>query len=245
MRYICVETNLRKHVIIAGGNRSATTSLYEYLSDIGIFIPSHVKQTNYFLDKRFVDEGQQANYHYLSDKDSYKSCFPDAERSGPFLEASPDYLYSSVTAQALLDYFDVNPLLIFILRDPKTRIYSWYTFGKQIGEVPSEESYTDFLDKCGQPENYGKKAYRAIATSDYYRLLKPYYNIFSSEDIQIVFFEELSQTPDLCINRICDRLGLKFDNKHIKEYRIFNESCLLYTSPSPRDRTRSRMPSSA
>ena len=28
-------------------------------------------------------------------------------------------------------------------------------------------------------------------------------------------------------------------------YRENNNSCLLYTSPSPRDRTRSRMPSSA
>ena len=28
-------------------------------------------------------------------------------------------------------------------------------------------------------------------------------------------------------------------------YRMGNISCLLYTSPSPRDRTRSRMPSSA
>ena len=29
------------------------------------------------------------------------------------------------------------------------------------------------------------------------------------------------------------------------ELLLDNESCLLYTSPSPRDRTRSRMPSSA
>ena len=28
-------------------------------------------------------------------------------------------------------------------------------------------------------------------------------------------------------------------------YKVFVEGCLLYTSPSPRDRTRSRMPSSA
>ena len=28
-------------------------------------------------------------------------------------------------------------------------------------------------------------------------------------------------------------------------YDVFNNGCLLYTSPSPRDRTRSRMPSSA
>ena len=29
------------------------------------------------------------------------------------------------------------------------------------------------------------------------------------------------------------------------EYRVLSIFCLLYTSPSPRDRTRSRMPSSA
>ena len=34
----------------------------------------------------------------------------------------------------------------------------------------------------------------------------------------------------------------KLNSKTIKAYRI---DCLLYTSPSPRDRTRSRMPSSA
>jgi len=39
-----------------------------------------------------------------------------------------------------------------------------------------------------------------------------------------------------------------FDNKYWEEDRAFRELdriCLLYTSPSPRDRTRSRMPSSA
>ena len=30
-----------------------------------------------------------------------------------------------------------------------------------------------------------------------------------------------------------------------KQFRLTFKSCLLYTSPSPRDRTRSRMPSSA
>ena len=39
-----------------------------------------------------------------------------------------------------------------------------------------------------------------------------------------------------------------FFNNNLKEYpdhSMFLNSCLLYTSPSPRDRTRSRMPSSA
>ena len=39
--------------------------------------------------------------------------------------------------------------------------------------------------------------------------------------------------------------ALKGNLKGIWRYRVGDYSCLLYTSPSPRDRTRSRMPSSA
>ena len=37
----------------------------------------------------------------------------------------------------------------------------------------------------------------------------------------------------------------EIDNNHHKEGLVMHTTCLLYTSPSPRDRTRSRMPSSA
>ena len=39
----------------------------------------------------------------------------------------------------------------------------------------------------------------------------------------------------MSINEFIDKYTFSYDNK----------TCLLYTSPSPRDRTRSRMPSSA
>ena len=37
----------------------------------------------------------------------------------------------------------------------------------------------------------------------------------------------------------------KHKKKFVRNNQGMNNSCLLYTSPSPRDRTRSRMPSSA
>ena len=44
---------------------------------------------------------------------------------------------------------------------------------------------------------------------------------------------------------LCDYWITKFDwSQHELEMNKF-KNCLLYTSPSPRDRTRSRMPSSA
>ena len=40
-------------------------------------------------------------------------------------------------------------------------------------------------------------------------------------------------------------LDYALDFSKVQELRPLKELCLLYTSPSPRDRTRSRMPSSA
>ena len=49
--------------------------------------------------------------------------------------------------------------------------------------------------------------------------------------------------------RLMDNLGLKWKTPQGYDFEITKEAipwiCLLYTSPSPRDRTRSRMPSSA
>ena len=36
-----------------------------------------------------------------------------------------------------------------------------------------------------------------------------------------------------------------YRGRHFQRFWVLEEICLLYTSPSPRDRTRSRMPSSA
>ena len=50
---------------------------------------------------------------------------------------------------------------------------------------------------------------------------------------------------------LCDLAFVTIDGKDAKDFddAVFcikrNDGCLLYTSPSPRDRTRSRMPSSA
>ena len=51
---------------------------------------------------------------------------------------------------------------------------------------------------------------------------------------------------DLCPNlkAIC-RGGVGLDNIDVDHAKSKGIACLLYTSPSPRDRTRSRMPSSA
>ena len=56
-------------------------------------------------------------------------------------------------------------------------------------------------------------------------------------------------SDDVCsrLQGLCDDRGwfLKHRVKELESFALKLETCLLYTSPSPRDRTRSRMPSSA
>ena len=63
----------------------------------------------------------------------------------------------------------------------------------------------------------------------------------------------MSKNPDI-INKLKKRNAQsalkeaeerRKNNKNKKAVKEIDGSCLLYTSPSPRDRTRSRMPSSA
>ena len=66
-------------------------------------------------------------------------------------------------------------------------------------------------------------------------------------DVQVIFHKKEQRTLSAGYKFYCDKI---LEDAHSAEadtkatYEIL-KACLLYTSPSPRDRTRSRMPSSA
>ena len=59
-------------------------------------------------------------------------------------------------------------------------------------------------------------------------------NVGGTPFVEILINKIIPHSKDIIINA----------NRNISQYKKYNY-CLLYTSPSPRDRTRSRMPSSA
>ena len=52
-------------------------------------------------------------------------------------------------------------------------------------------------------------------------------------------------TSDINIDKMLQLVFVRSDEAHAKIKYIEYKDCLLYTSPSPRDRQKSRMPSSA
>ena len=75
---------------------------------------------------------------------------------------------------------------------------------------------------------------------------KDLWNSFEKEANRQEDHIELIASENYASNRILEAQGSLLTNKYAEGYpskRYYG--CLLYTSPSPRDRTRSRMPSSA
>ena len=58
---------------------------------------------------------------------------------------------------------------------------------------------------------------------------------------------QLEQLIDKYITTIVDSMSMEDFQQYVRNdmWDYLSNACLLYTSPSPRDRTRSRMPSSA
>ena len=70
-------------------------------------------------------------------------------------------------------------------------------------------------------------------------------NVFSARhyDSDVQLYKKFTSKTGIKVNVVSGKD--KALQKRIKEEGKDSKACLLYTSPSPRDRTRSRMPSSA
>ena len=106
---------------------------------------------------------------------------------------------------------------------------------KILPQLPERPGIYQFLDKKQNIIYVGKaKSLRKRVSSYFAR------NQSAKTAIMLKKAEELSY---LIVDNEADALLL--ENNLIKEHQPRYNICLLYTSPSPRDRTRSRMPSSA
>ena len=83
-------------------------------------------------------------------------------------------------------------------------------------------------------------SYRAASTTHTATEAQPWWQVDLGSNSSITHINLYNRTDDCCRSRLSDFYVLISDTPFTSD-----SLCLLYTSPSPRDRTRSRMPSSA
>ncbi|WP_452221585.1 sulfotransferase domain-containing protein [Lacinutrix salivirga] len=214
------------YLILSGTSKAATTSVFNYLADHPNVCESSIKQTNYFLDSETQSTlGLYSTYQYSNDMVNYKNYF-SCQESQPFkLEATPDYMYYNESANRLKAFTKAHKTkLIFILRDPVSRFKSWYSFGKQQGDLPESTSFSDFYTQSKNYKGNSSPSLMAYQTGFYSKYLIKFFRDFDSENIEVFFYEELIENPSNFIINFSKRVGLDSTFYNHYDFKHYNKT---------------------
>ena len=197
---------------IVGAPRSGTTSLYFYLRDVPGIYMSPVKEPNYFapdLYTRYRGKPILAFGKYFCNRAKYLELFKNVKDEVAVGEASASYLSDYETPGRIKEAVP-GARIIVILRDPVERAYSHYLLDVRAGWQRAsfeEAARTDFYL---QPTFYAKH-------------LRRYLDVFHSDHVKILIFEELVQDPRKAVSEVLQFLGVNAEPPAIvgEAYNVF------------------------
>jgi len=224
MSFPDVDTD-RLYVIIAGTTKAATTSFYRYLSDHPSICPSKLKETRYFLAEDYPLPLKFRRNKEIRCYDDFFDCPQDRKIC---LEATPDYLYSANTAQRIKGEL-AGAKLIFVLREPVSRLISYYKFARHLGLLSADMSFDDYVNlqrgECRQKISVrAHPAFQALQQGRYSVYLKPYFDLFDKNKICVAYYEQFLSDPLSVLTSICSYIGI--ESSFFRDYRFeaFNRS---------------------
>ncbi len=215
----------RPYLIIGGTTKAATTSVYTYLGDHPEVCISNLKETRFFLD---LDYPLESKYRFETDPDKYGDFFsPKSTDVKLWVDATPDYLYSPGTAERIRSALE-DVRLVFLLREPISRVVSWYRFALQNNSIGPEVTFDDYI--CRQLEQPGELSpsvpqhFRAVEQGRYINYLRRYFDTFGRERIFVSLLEDISRNPHLVMLRLSEfsRVDSHFYDGY--EFKVFNKT---------------------
>jgi hypothetical protein len=210
-----------QYAIIGGTTKAATTSLFEYLSNHPEVCGSMYKESRFFLDDDYPLEKKIS----FGDSRQYNILFKNCLDKNTYLEATPDYLYSQGSAQRIKQLLP-DAKLIFILREPISRLVSWYKFAQQNNLLSFQVSFDEFIAMQQKPlPGYTKQQHlMALEQGKYAQYLRPYYEAFGSQNIHILFYEDISKNQLESVKGVCDFLGIDEEFYETYNFKIHNKT---------------------
>ena len=212
------------YLIIGGTTKAATTSLFTYLADHPATCAATYKETRFFLS---TDYPLPSKYRYQRDAEEYNVLFSDADKTQLRVESTPDYLYCEKARERIAEFLP-QAKLVFSLREPISRLISWYRFAKQIGRLPqtlSFDAYVELLfDASDRNTDHTKQHLQSLQQGCYTIYLEHYFNQFGSERIHTLFYEELAAQPSKVMGDLCDFAGIDANFYNDYAYKVTNRS---------------------
>ena len=207
------------YVFIGGTTKAGTTSLFEYLSAHPDICGSSVKETGFFLDKQYPFPHHRM-FHYLDGFEKFFNFFEFCKECKIWLEATPTYLYSPGTPSIINRALNKKIKWIFILREPVSRLVSCYWFGQQIGDVPINVDFREYVDNQFR---YGMWAgSRCLETGRYSLYLEKFLDFFPRENIAIISYSVFANDPSGVVRGLCDFIGISSSFYNYYKFKSYN-----------------------
>lgn len=208
------------YLIVGGTTKAATTSLFSYLADHPATCAATYKETRFFLS---TDYPLPSKYRYQGDVEAYDTLYPDSNVKQLRVESTPDYLYCDKARERIAASLPYAKL-VFSLREPISRLISWYRFGKQIGKLPQTLSFDTYVELLFAPVDREEQYLQTLQQGCYTIYLEPYFNQFGPERIHILFYEELAAQPSNVMADLCNFAGIDADFYNDYAFKVTNRS---------------------
>lgn len=211
------------YLIVGGTTKAATTSLFAYLSDHPDICAATYKETRFFLS---TDYPLPSKYRYKGEPEEYASLFPNCSETQVRMESTPDYLYCE-KARERITAFLPHAKLVFSLREPISRLISWYRFAKQIRKLPQTLSFDAYVELLFAAEHKGKPEEQHLQTLQqgcYTIYLKPYLNQLGPTRVHILFYEELATQPAQIMASLCNFADINAEFYQNYTFKVTNRT---------------------
>ncbi|MDQ1705433.1 MAG: hypothetical protein QOF18_1799 [Frankiaceae bacterium] len=189
--------------VIVGVSKAGTTTLFNALSRHPDIHPASTKETRYFQAIRYGEP--------LAPLDRYRAFFRGYAGQAVTMECTPDYFYGAgPTARAIKEVCD--PRVAVILRDPVTRLVSFFRFLRSRLQLPADMTLADYVDRClGVPDDQMNRRDANIWTGvwgGHYARFLPDWQATFGDRCHLLFFDDLIAAPDAVLDRTCRWLGV-------------------------------------
>lgn len=193
------------YLILAGTEKSGTTSVYQYLAAHPGVAASARKETDYF---------RSPPPHALAD---YEALFPGAAPGLTRMEASPGYLAESHLAAPVIAALIPEAKLLFILRDPIDRLLSSFEFHKSRFFIPQVMSFDAYVDLCMRFERgeigvaeagLGEWFLRVPDAGCYAKHLQDYETRFAGSQLKVMTLDRLQRDARGFMRAVCEWAAL-------------------------------------
>ena len=182
--------------IIFGVGKAGTSSVHNYISQHPDIFMSPVKEPNFFLYQDVRNRKELPPWHKESTIDlaAYQKLFAGVRNESAIGESSISYFESGRAAERIKQAIPACKL-VAILRHPVERAYSAYLMWHRDGfdSAPTFEEalrrQSDGSSSRSAPTNYRQLMY-------YAENMATYYNMFPSEQIIVLLYDDLKQKPE-------------------------------------------------